>query len=242
MGAMSVVLSKACSTYAVTTVKSFVFEAVRTHGFLQCDNELTILPIAKPVIRELGGLKLRRYPTYSSQSLGTDERFHQSVLVQVRAFKLQVEQDYETKILTYHPLAPWLTRHSTWCLNRYVAHSDGQTSYQRRWLNTLKQPLCEVGETIMFRVPAAKKKSQREFEANWHEGLWLGRETSSVEVLIGTSIGVFKAKRVRRLPSSSKFNKQLLGKLKTVPWKHGNDGNFDPQVCSSRSCDEPETT
>ncbi len=67
MGAMAVVPSKACLTYAVTTAKSFVLEAGRTHGFLQCDNEPTILSIAKSVIRELGGLKLRRPPTYSSQ-------------------------------------------------------------------------------------------------------------------------------------------------------------------------------
>ena len=59
--------------------------------------------------------------------------------------------------------------------------------------------------------------------------MWLGREVSSEEVLIGVSTGVFRVRSVRRLPQDQKFNLNLLQSFKTVPWNHRNDGRFYPQ-------------
>ncbi len=222
-GSLGVAPSKSCSTYAATSAKSFVLAAWRTHCFLQCEKETSSMAIAKSAGRELGGLALRNHRLIVHSHLGVDERLQQPAFVHVRAFKLQLEQDYTTKLRRGDALTPWMVRHATLCLNRYVIHSDGMTYCQRRWEKTFKQPRCEFDETILFRIPMPK--SQRDtFESSWCEGLWLGRYVSSDEVLAGTSTGVCKVRSVRRLPASSKLNKRPPDSFQTVPWNGRNDG------------------
>ena len=51
---------------------------------------------------------------------------------QVRAIKLQLENNYGIKLNSKHPIMPWLVKHSAYLLNRYSIHPDGNTSYYRR--------------------------------------------------------------------------------------------------------------
>ena len=221
--------SKEFTNYAKTEVKKFIYEVGRSHGFIQCDKEKSITAIAKAVIREIGGLQLRRSPLHSSESLGAVERWHQSLFAQARSLRFQVELNYKVLLNPQHPVVPWLLRHSAWLLNRYSIHSDGLTSYQRRWERSYQSPLCEFSETIMFRLATPKAHRSEKFESKWFPGLWLGRDTESNEILAGTSTGVFQVMSIRRMTIEDRYNKALFNSFSSTPWNHKNDGKFYPQ-------------
>ena len=101
---------------------------------LQSDQEEYIQNLLKAVAQKLGNnVNIRQSPAYSSQSQGSIERFHRTLMGQVRALVQQVTTSYNLTLSVQHPIMPWIVRHATWLLNRYAMHNDGQTSYQRRW-------------------------------------------------------------------------------------------------------------
>ena len=75
-----------------------------------------------------------------------------------------------------------MIRHAAWILNRYLVHSDGLTSYQRRWGRSFESGLCEFAETVQFRDTGAQNAK---LTPVWELGLWLGRDTLANEVLAG---------------------------------------------------------
>ena len=137
---------------------------------------------------------MRSSPIYSSQSQGTVERFHSTLYSQVRALRMHASDKYKLTTIP-HTLFPWLLRHANWLLNRYLIHSDGLTSYQRRWGRPYISPLCPFAECIYFHHSG---KHFSKLDSSWARGIYLGRDTEADEVLVGTSIGVFRTRSTRR--------------------------------------------
>ena len=97
--------------YTVKNLQAFIFECGRTQGILQSDKEDTRNALPKTTAAKIGSMTVRHAPSYSSNSQGSVERLHR----------------------TKHCLLPWIVRHAAWTVNRYVVHSDGYTSFERRW-------------------------------------------------------------------------------------------------------------
>jgi hypothetical protein len=134
---------------------------------------------------------------------------------QVRAIKLQLENNYGIKLNSKHPIMPWLVKHSAYLLNRYPIHSDGNTSYYRRWGKEHKTPICEFGETVLYMLPAAKHMPK--MEARFYPAIWLGKGTSTNENILGISNKVVKARTIRRQIKPDKYNKQLMDIINSSP-------------------------
>ena len=45
-------------------------------------------------------------------------------------------------------------------VNRYVIHSDGYTSFERRWGRNYERAICEFGEALLYLPPQHKKLPQ----------------------------------------------------------------------------------
>ena len=101
--------------------------------------------------------KRRHAPSYSSNSQGSVERLHRTLLGQVRVVKAQVESNYSMTMSTKHCLRPWKVRRAAWTVNRYVIHSDGYTSFESRWGRNYERAICEFGETLLYLPPQHKK-------------------------------------------------------------------------------------
>ena len=71
-----------------------------------------------------------------------------------RTLRAQIEKNCNTIIGARHPITPWIVRHAAYLLNRYAVHSDGMTSYYRRWHREHKTPLCEFGEMVQRMIQA----------------------------------------------------------------------------------------
>jgi hypothetical protein len=222
---VTVVPAKGAIPFADAERKRFVLETGRTHGILHCDAEPSIKDLVSTFARELGGLSVRTSPVASSQSLGSAERFHAKLFGQVRVLRKQLQEAYGHAVPTGHFIVPWLVRHAAWLLGRYRLHADGLSSFQRCWGRPYDAGLCQLGETVFFRLVGSQVAK---LSSVWEPGLWLGRTTESGEVLVATPDSVFKARSVRRLPLHEKFDKELFDKACGVPWAPRAFGEFDP--------------
>ena len=59
---------------------------------------------------------------------------------------------------------------------------------------------------------------QPKADPSWVLGLWLGRDASADMHIVGTISGVFKPRRIRRLPVSEQVDKHLLNDFQAKPW------------------------
>ena len=64
--------------------------------------------------------------------------------------------------------------------------------------------MAEFGEVVMFRIPHTKL-SPGKIEEHWDEGVYLGFDMRSCESLIGTPVGVFKVKDLKRKALDSRW-------------------------------------
>ena len=137
--------------YMIKSLSSFTLECGRTNGIIQCGNEPTLKTVATGAAAKIGNITVRQTPTYSSNSQGSVERFHRTLFGQVKSLREQVKASYSNHMIhNNHPLMPWMIRRAAWLINRYLVHSDGLTSYQRRWERDYKHAICEFGETVLY--------------------------------------------------------------------------------------------
>ena len=175
--------------YHVQCIQSFLMEcgrvqAVLNNTILQSDQEDHLIALLQTAASKMGGnITVRQAPTYSSQAQGSVERFHRTLMGQVRTLKADLQRNYDRTINSKHPIIPWLVRHTAYLLNRYLVHSDGNTSYHRRWHREHKSPLCEFGETVQYLLPTVKQLPK--LEQRFFRGVWLGKEVATGEHLLG---------------------------------------------------------
>ena len=157
--------TKATTAYNIAEVKRFIYEVGRTYAIIPSDQEPAIMAILREVAKSISGISLRKIPQGDSQAQGSVERLHGTLAGQIKIFRITIENNYGIdKIKADDRLMPWIVRHSIFVLNRYHVHADGKTSYQRRWLRSYQSPLCEFGETIMFKVAPGNPISDKKFE------------------------------------------------------------------------------
>ena len=146
---------------------------------------------------------------------------------------MQLEKDYNCNITVKSPLFPWVVKHAQWTLNRYLEHSDGRTSYERRWGRKYNHAVCTFGETILFKNPSHNFKAS----SAWERGIWLGKDTESEEHIVGTKDGVKKCRTIRRLVPSEQHDAELFKSINAKPWDpKGKDArDVDTFVFADRS-------
>ena len=170
------------------------------------------------------GLSKRHAPRSSSASNSYVERAVGFLEAMCRTLRFHVESKYKIILTAAHPIVPWLVRHASFLVARFQQHSDGFTSFQRRWSKDFRQPLCEFTEQVWFR-PTARKRFK--FDSEFFKGLWLGRVSETGEILIGTIKGVFPTRTVRRMPIEDKYlDQKLFNGFQALPWDHRLDGKF----------------
>ena len=91
-----------------------------------------------------------------------------------------------------------------------------KTSVERRWSTSYSRPLCEFGETLLFRV---SKYANHKAESAWDYSIWLGKCTRSDEHFAGTATGIYRTRTVRRLPLTDRYNKELRLRITATPWE-----------------------
>ena len=130
-----------------------------------------------------------------------------------RTLEAQIRQNYNRDITMEHPLMPWIVRRSACVINRYAVHSNERTSYFNRWN---REQLCEFGETVQYMLPTVKQFPK--LEPRFYKPIWLGKDTTTSESLLGIYNRIVRARTIRRQMMPHKHNQQQLDCVNTGPW------------------------
>ena len=201
--------------YSVAELKKFIYETGRTYGILQYDKRPPLKALVTDVAKELRGMSIRATPKNWKQTRESIDKMHLTLFEQSRTLRLQLQKRLHTEVDSNHCIFPWIVKHSQFLLNRFHTHEDGHTSYFKRWKRDYQEPLCEFGETVLFRM---SKESRNEDDAAWHTGIWLGKDTEADESIVHCEGTVYKVCTVKRVISSKRWNIALHKLLNSTPW------------------------
>ena len=190
-------------------------QATLNNTVIQSDQEDFLIALLQMTATAVGNIAVRQSPTYTSQAQGSAERFHRTLMGQIRTLKLLLGDNYDIHLKSTHPIMPWLVKHAAYLLNRYSVHSDGNTSYYRRWNKEHKTQLCEFGETVLYMMPTAKHRPK--MEARFFQAIWFGKDTPTNENILGISKQIVKARTIRRQTKPDKYNKQMMDIIDPTP-------------------------
>jgi len=110
---------------------------------------------------------------------------------------------------------PSMMNHAANLVNRYAIHAHGNTSYYRHWNKEHKTPICKFGEAVLYMLPTAKQMPK--MEARFFPAIWLGKDTSTDENILGIFSKVVGSRTIRRQVKPEKYNKQLLDVINNTP-------------------------
>ena len=176
-------------------------------------------------------------PVGSSQSNGFIERAIQDEEGQIRTIKSDLESRIQGAIPSSHNLVPWLVEYAAVLLNRGQVGSDGKTAYERLKGKKASLPGLQFGERILWKsnVPSYKRKDK--MDSDWNEGVFLGQRTVSGEYLVGSTLGVFRPRTVRKVPLEQRWVDNL-SLVSCLPWKHNSRHEAGDEVLLA---EEPPT-
>jgi hypothetical protein len=157
-------------------------------------------------------------PVGESAANGAIENTIQRVQGQVRALKLDLEANLKRKLAPTQTIWPWLVEYAAQTLLYWrISGEDGLTAIQRIRGRSTTAPRPRFGEKVMYKIPKTVKINKS--EARWKYGIWLGSIESSDEHLIGTKLGVIKARAVTALPDDKRFDVKDIDEMQGLPWK-----------------------
>ena len=147
-----------------------------------------------------------------------------SSIGQVRTLRTHLESMHCVVLNPNMCIWSWLTRHASCLMSRLTTRASARTAYEEAFDSEWKGDLCVFGTTIFFQVAESKTgalvkgRRRREADVTWHRGLWLGRAEQTNEHVVGTELGVFLKRGVRR-PEEQRGDKHVANAVKGVPWE-----------------------
>ncbi len=121
------------------------------------------------------------------------------------------------KVRSDDVILQWLIRWAAMLPSRLLVGKDYTTAYERRRGRKCNIATEKFGEYVWYRELRSKTEAQEKMKTDWHEGVWLGHNRDSNEVLIGTDNGVVKAFAVRKKPKEEQWNGERIKHMKGTP-------------------------
>ena len=134
----------------------------------------------------------------------------------VRTIKDGLERRIGRSLRPTEAVIPWLVEHASHLYSRYKVGADGRTPLERIRGRSVKRPICELGEQILYMPLKAGRGGK--FDARFRMGTYLGTSSKNGESIVGTEEGAVGARTVRRLPAEKRWDSDAIGKLKGLPW------------------------
>ena len=103
--------------YHAQCSQSFLMECGRVQAvfnstILQSDQEDHMIAVLQTAASKMGSnIIVRQSPAYSSQAQGSVDRFHRTLMGQIRTPRAQLQQNYDRTTASKHRIVPWLVRH-----------------------------------------------------------------------------------------------------------------------------------
>ena len=235
-----VVPQKGRCEYATKSVVTDVEALGQKNMVLKSDGEPALVALKETIKEELEArVVLEESPVGESKSNGAVENAVQQVQGQVRSMKDALECRLGIRLTEESPMIPWMVMHAAKTMNRYLVGPDGKTAHRRWKGKDFKRDVAEFGETVLYLK--AKSKGVDKLDSRWEPAVWLGVIDSTGEVLVGTEIGVVRARDIKRYADAKdRWDNDQVAKVKGTPWQPvpGKDGDRVP--IRVRLAEDPE--
>ncbi len=112
---------------------------------------------------------------------------------------------------------PWLIEYAAQTLLHWrVTGRDGLTAIQRmRMRGRSTAPRPRLGEKVLYKVSKTVRLGKA--EARWRYGIWYGSIEASDEHLLGTELGVIKARPVTAVREDQRFDGKAIDNIQGTP-------------------------
>ena len=82
--------------------------------------------------------------------MGLVERAHGEIQSHIRIMNPQIAGACQTAAISHaHPIFPWIVRHSSWLMTRFLVKATGMTAYAAVYGEEYRKEIVPFGETIM---------------------------------------------------------------------------------------------
>ena len=137
---------------------------------------------------------------------------------QIRVLKDVLETRLGVTVASNHNVLAWVVEFAGTLVNRYEAGHDGKTPYERLRGKSSRLLGLEFGELVNFRrAPVGNRLTK--LDSLWSDGVFLGYEAESVEMITGTAVGVFRKRTVKRKALEHRWHQRNLDFVGGVPWR-----------------------
>jgi len=213
-----VVPATGLNPYAVARMKANLESLGYKRVVIKTDQEPAIMALKEAVVRETHMEVVKEEsPIGESSSNGEIENAVKRVQAQVRTLKSHLQTESRGFLDRQHHITPWMIRHAANCISRHAVGEDGKTARQRLRGRKFNTELVQFGECVWYLK--LKSKGHHKWEERWEDGVWLGVSDESGEAIIGTDVGVVKARTVRRKGSQEeRWDAQQHENMRGVPW------------------------
>ena len=195
-----IVPQKGVHAYAVKQLSQDIGNLGHPSLIFKSDGEPALVALKNAVKDERSErIILEVSPVKESKSNGAIENAIQQVQGQIRTIKDCLEGRLGSRVSGSSPIFSWLVIHAAKTLNRYHIGKDGRTAYQRWKGKQFRREVTEFGEQIMYLRTGSVGRDK--LQPRWELGTWLGVRDESGEIIVGTPVGVVKARDFKRLPS-----------------------------------------
>jgi len=187
---------------------------------IKSDQEPAVVTVQEE-IRELrrGRTICVNSPVGESECNGRAENAIRRVEVKVRTLRSFIEDRTKSKIDMAKPFATWLIRWAGEILTKYTRGKDGKTAWERRRKEPCSKAIVPIGEKVLYLPLKTASIHAKKGEPKMEEGIWLGINGRTQEVIIGTERGVVKCRTVKRLPEGKCWDPSLLNKMQGTTWQ-----------------------
>ena len=157
-------------------------------------------------------------PVKDSKANGVAENAVKEMAGMVRTLKDYVEAKMQEPLKEDDAMLLWIIDYAGTVITRSKIGPDGRTAYQRLKGKSPSNQVTAIGEKVLY-MPVKKSGTRlNKLAPKFKCGIWLGISARTSESIIGTSEGVFRARVVRRLVPSLRWDAGMIKAIKGTPW------------------------
>ena len=210
----------------VPWVITFIAKKLETLGYggtkitLKSDGEASIKAVVEAIaVARKAETAIIQAPRRESKCNGAVERAVRTWRSQLITMKCHIEAMIKEELDHRVPLVEWMVMWAAEVKNYFHVHKNGRTSYEMITAHRFPATTAIFGEKVMFMI-TPKKQGKNKWKEDWHEGIFLGVQGRTAEVILGNDKGIFRARTIRRLPREGRWSAELLSKLQVGVGQH----------------------
>ena len=209
--------------YAAAWLKKQLDMGGYTRALVKNDQEPTLKALRRLALsqepKSATAFTLEESMAGDSQTNGEIEAVNGVLEGLLRTHKSQLDANFGFKVPSDHPIMSWLAPFVGILHCTHSVGPDGRTPYERLHGHKFNRALAHIGESIHYK-PLKKEAKLLKLEPNWALGMFLGILESSGEYIVSNDDGIsLKCRDVKRMVDDLRFDKELLGRLKSTPWQ-----------------------